>query len=526
MDDLQAVPEYDVLVVGGGINGAAIARDAAGRGLRVLLCEQHDLAQHTSSSSSKLIHGGLRYLEQHHYGLVRKALIERELLLKSAPHIMRPLRFVLPHDAGQRPAWLIRCGLFLYDHLARRDFLAGSHAIDLCGHGLQPCFKRGFAYSDGWVDDARLVVLNALDARERGATILTRTRCTKVTRHACHWHVTLVTEAGTQHACARALVNAAGPWAGRFAATVDPHGAARLRLIKGSHIVVPRLFDHDDAYLFQHPDGRIVFAIPYEGDFTLIGTTDVDYTGDPGQVDVGPDEVAYLCQLVNRYFVRQVSPADVVWRFAGVRPIVDDGAGRASSATRDFRLVQDVAGAPLLTVLGGKITTCRKLAEQAVDWLAPLLGATKRAWTARAFLPGGDLFGGAPSRRGIVEWAAWLAAQQARYHWLPGALVARYARAYGTRMHVLLDGRQSLGEEVVAGLFEAEIDYLVAYEWARTGADILWRRSKLGLHLPSDAEARLDAWLAAKSAPTGVALQYRCRLSPVVMPTNGRDDGF
>ncbi len=498
MDDRQAVPEYDVLVVGGGINGAAIARDAAGRGLRVLLCEQHDLAQHTSSSSSKLIHGGLRYLEQHHYGLVRKALIEREILLKSAPHIMRPLRFILPHDAGQRPAWLIRCGLFMYDHLARRDFLPGSRAIDVRGHGLLPGFKRGFVYSDGWVDDARLVVMNALDARERGATILTRTRCTGVTRHACHWHVTLATADGTQHVCARALVNAAGPWAGSFGATVDPHGAARLRLIKGSHIVVPRLFDHDDAYLFQHPDGRVVFALPYQGAFTLIGTTDVDYTGDPGQVSVDDDEVAYLCQLVNRYVVRQVSPLDVVWRFAGVRPIVDDGEGRASSATRDFRLVQDVNGAPLLTVLGGKITTCRKLAEQAVDWLAPRLGATKPAWTARAFLPGGDVFGGAPSRRGIVEWAGWLTAQQARYHWLPAALVARYARTYGTRMHVLLAGRQALGEEVLDGLFEAEIDYLVTHEWARSGADILWRRSKLGLHLSRDAEARLDAWLACR----------------------------
>jgi glycerol-3-phosphate dehydrogenase len=508
MGAMQTVPEYDVLVVGGGINGTAIARDAAGRGLRVLLCEQHDLGQHTSSSSSKLIHGGLRYLEQHHYGLVRKALIEREILLKSAPHIMRPLRFVLPHDAGQRPAWLIRCGLFLYDHLARRDFLPGSHAIDLRGHGLQSGFRRGFAYSDGWVDDARLVVLNALDARERGGTILTRTRCTAVTRHEGHWHVTLATKDGARRVTARALVNAAGPWAGSFGAVVDPRGAARLRLIKGSHIVVPRLFDHDDAWLFQHPDGRVVFAMPYEGAFTLIGTTDVDYTGDAGDVSVDASEVAYLCNLVNRYVVRQITPADVVWRFAGVRPIVDDGAGHASSATRDFRLVQDMAGAPLLTVLGGKITTCRKLAEQAVDWLAPLLGATKPAWTARAYLPGGDLFGGAPSRRGILEWTGWEAAQQARYSWLPAALVARYARAYGTRMHVLLAGRATLGEEVLAGLFEAEIDYLAAYEWARSGADILWRRSKLGLHLPPDAEARLDAWLLAKSAPVGVVAQH------------------
>lgn len=501
--------DIDLLVVGGGINGVSIARDAAGRGLRVALCEQHDLGEHTSSASSKLIHGGLRYLEQHDYALVRKALIEREVLLKSAPHIMRPLRFVLPHDTGQRPAWLIRCGLFLYDHLARRDFLPASTAIDLrhhaAGNPLQPSFKRGFTYADGWVDDARMVVLTAVDARERGAAILTRTACTGVTRDAGHWHAVLASEQGERRVRARALVNAAGPWAGSFGATVDPRGAApALRLIKGSHIVVPRLFDHDDGYVFQHADQRIVFALPYEGAFTLIGTTDVDFTGNPGQASVSADEVAYLCGLVNRYFVRQVGPGDVVWRFVGVRPIVDDGAGRASSATRDFRLVTDTAGAPLLTVLGGKITTCRKLAEQAVDWLAPRLQVTKPAWTARAFLPGGDLFGGVPSRRGIVEWPAWLAQQQARYAWLPAALVARYARAYGTRIAVLLDGRASqdaMGEEVLPGLYAAEIDYLVAHEWARSGADILWRRSKLGLHVPPGSEVLLDAWLEARRVP-------------------------
>jgi glycerol-3-phosphate dehydrogenase len=496
---------FDLLVVGGGINGTSIARDAAGRGLRVLLCEQHDLGQHTSSASSKLIHGGLRYLEHHDFALVRKALIEREVLLKSAPHIMRPLRFVLPHDAGQRPAWLIRCGLFLYDHLARRDFLAPSTAIDLRGHGLQPGFTRGFTYADGWVDDARFVVLNAVDARARGATILTRSACTEVTRSASLWHATVHTERGPLQVAARALVNAAGPWAGSFAGQDRPH---RLRLIKGSHIVVPRLFAHDDAYLFQHPDGRIVFAIPYEGAFTLIGTTDVDYTGDPGQVAVSADEVAYLCALVNRYVVRQVSPDDVVWRFAGVRPIVEEPGKSAARATRDYRLVQDADGAPLLTVLGGKLTTSRKLAEQAVDWLAPRLGATRGRWTARAFLPGGDLFCGPPTRRGIVEWPAWLASVQARYSWLPAPLVARYARAYGSRIALLLAQRTTLadmGEEVVAGLFAAELDYLVEHEWARSGADILWRRSKLGLHLPADAEARVDSWLSLRETSARAA---------------------
>ena len=391
----------------------------------------------------------------------------------------------------------------------RRDFLPASAAVDLRRHqasaGLQSRFARGFTYADGWVDDARLVVLAAIDARARGATILTRTACTGVARHRSHWRATLAMEDGARPVMARALVNAAGPWAASFGATVGAGDAAPpLRLIKGSHIVVPRLFDHDAAYLFQHPDGRIVFAMPYEGAFTLIGTTDVDYAGDPGAVGVSADEVAYLCQLVNRYVARPISPDDVVWRFAGVRPIVDDGAGAASSAshaTRDFRLVRDTAGAPLLTVLGGKITTSRKLAEQAVDWLAPRLGSTQPAWTAHACLPGGDLFGGAPSRRGIVEWPAWLATQQARYHWLPPALVTRYAHAYGTRIAVLLSGRASLadmGEAVLPGLYAAELDYLVEHEWARTGADVLWRRSKLGLHLPAGAEAMLDAWCEAK----------------------------
>ena len=297
--------DCDILIVGGGINGAAIARDAAGRGLRVVLCEKDDLAQHTSSASSKLIHGGLRYLEHYEFGLVRKALVEREVLLRSAPHIMRPLRFVMPHDAGNRPAWLIRAALFLYDRLARREFLPGSQAIDLRGHPagapLQACYTRGFVYSDGWVDDARLVVLNAVDARERGAVVLTRTRCLAPQRHRAHWEATLVQDAARVQVRARCLVNAAGPWAARFLDGL-PGLPARgaLRLIKGSHILVPRLFEHEQAYIFQHPDGRIVFALPYEGAFTLIGTTDVDYTGDLDKVAIDAGEIAYLCQLANR----------------------------------------------------------------------------------------------------------------------------------------------------------------------------------------------------------------------------------
>ena len=506
VNEAQGRIECDVLVVGGGINGAAIARDAAGRGLRVVLCEKDDLAQHTSSASSKLIHGGLRYLEHYEFGLVRKALAEREVLLRSAPHIMRPLRFVMPHDAVNRPAWLIRAGLFLYDRLARREILPGSQAVDLRAHpagaALQPHYTRGFVYSDGWVDDARLVVLNALDAHEHGATILTRTRCLAPQRHPTHWSVTLDGGDSRLRLRARCLVNAAGPWAARFLDGMpDLQGQRALRLIKGSHIVVPRLFEHPHAYIFQHPDGRIVFALPYEGAFTLIGTTDVDYRGDLDKVAISPEEVAYLCQLANRYFLRAVTPSDVVWSYAGVRPLVEDAAASAQAATRDFRLETDSAGAPLLSVFGGKITTCRKLAEQAVDWIAPMLGKDAPAWTGDACLPGGDVAGRRPDKRGVLEFGAWTAAQAARYPWLPPGLLQRYARAYGTRIDTLLARRNNLadlGQEVLPGLYAAEIEYLVTQEWARSAADILWRRSKLGLHLAPGSASRLDEWLVSR----------------------------
>lgn len=497
--------DCDVLVVGGGINGAGIARDAAGRGLRVVLCEKDDLAAHTSSASSKLIHGGLRYLEQRQFALVRKALIEREVLLRSAPHIMWPLRFVMPHDAGQRPALLIRAGLFLYDRLARRQFLPGSRGIDLRRHPAGPAlaggFTRGFEYSDGWVDDARLVVLAALDARERGAQVMTRTLCANLQRHPLHWSATLSGADGrATQVSARCLVNATGPWAERFlqgALGQAPHHA--LRLVKGSHIVVRRLFDHPYAYIFQHPDGRIVFAIPYEREFTLIGTTDHEFKGSLDDVAIGADEVAYLCELANRYFRQPIGAADVVWSYAGVRPLVEDAAASAQAASRDFRLAHDIDGAPMLSVFGGKITTFRKLAEQAVDWIAPLLGARGASWTASACLPGGDLFGPAPSNRGVLEFEQWAAAMQQRYGWLSPALVRRYARAYGTRIAVMLEGCRTLadlGPEIVPGLYPAEADYLMTHEWATCAADILWRRSKLGLHLPADSATRLDAWIA------------------------------
>jgi glycerol-3-phosphate dehydrogenase len=512
--------DCDVLVVGGGINGAGIARDASGRGLRVVLCEKDDLAQHTSSASSKLIHGGLRYLEQYHFGLVRKALAEREVLLKSGPHIMRPLRFVMPYAAGtgMRPAWLIRAGLFLYDHLAHRDFLPGSELLSLpddpAGAPLQPQFRRAFAYADAWVDDARLVVLAAIDARERGAAILTRTRCAHLVREPQRWVATLQGEGGDTVVHARCLVNAAGPWAAGFLSTAmgtaQPAGA--LRLVKGSHIVVPRLFEHDSAYLLQQPDGRVVFAIPYEGAFTLVGTTDLDYQGDLDRVAIGAAETDYLCEAVNRAFTQRIGPQDVVWSYAGVRPLIGNERGSASGASRDYRLETDRSGAPLLSVFGGKITTFRKLAEQAVDWIAPVLGRRVPGWTDRACLPGGDLFGRQPAARAVLQFETWTRSRQQQYAGLPPALVARYARAYGTRLGTMLGHVRSLdelGEEIVPGLFEVEADWLVKHEWARSADDILWRRTKLGLHLPpqarADATRRLDAWLAAWAARRGVS---------------------
>ncbi|WP_174873777.1 glycerol-3-phosphate dehydrogenase [Vogesella oryzae] len=488
---------YDLLVIGGGINGAGIARDAAGRGLKVLLCEKDDLAAHTSSASTKLIHGGLRYLEYHEFGLVRKALQEREVLLDAAPHIMWPLRFVMPHDAEQRPAWLIRCGLFLYDHLARRKRLAGSQRVRFdrhpAGAALKSRYHQGFVYSDGWVNDARLVVLNAMDAAERGASIFTRTACVAARRSGDDWICTLQNGCGQREVRARALVNAAGPWVQQLLGGVI-HAPARkaIRLVKGSHIIVNKLFEHPFAYIFQNPDKRIIFAIPYEQDFTLIGTTDVDFHGDANQVAIDGDEVAYLCAMSNRYFERQITPADVVASYSGVRPLLDDEHGDASGVTRDYALELDRDGAPLLSVFGGKITTYRKLAEQVVDQLAPLLGNTRPSWTAGSHLPGGDLPAG--------DFDAFLAALQRDKPWLPATLAARLARAYGSSVYALLgsaDSLAALGAEIQPGLYEAELRYLVDKEWATTAEDILWRRSKLRLHLPAGADAVVEAWLAA-----------------------------
>ncbi|WP_338846060.1 glycerol-3-phosphate dehydrogenase [Massilia sp. W12] len=487
----QAQAAYDLLVVGGGINGCGIARDAAGRGLRVLLVEQDDLAQHTSSASTKLIHGGLRYLEYYEFSLVRKALQEREVLLRMAPHISHPLQFVMPHAPHQRPAWMIRCGLFLYDHLARRAWLPGSSMVRLAQHEagapLQPQFSRAFTYADGWVDDARLVVLNALDAQERGATILTRTRCLAAQAQNGAWQVQLEDDKGQRSVTARALVNAAGPWAARFANQCSTR-RHNLRLVQGSHIIVPRLFSHPHAYLFQNDDGRIMFALPFQEDFTLIGTTDCDYHGDPAQVAISAQEIDYLCAQANRYFQRHITPADVRWSYAGVRPLLDEDSD-AAAVSRDYKLeLQADAGAPLLHVWGGKLTTYRKLAQDAMEMLLPSLAAlpaaARRAWSHSAPLPGGDLQQSGELVTDVQAFAAYCAKLAAQYPFLPQALLQRLARAYGARTPQILGQARSLaelGEEICPGLYAAEVRYLQQVEWARSAEDILWRRSKLGL---------------------------------------------
>ena len=514
-----------MVIVGGGINGAGIARDAAGRGLSVLLCEKDDLAQHTSSASTKLIHGGLRYLEYYEFGLVRKALRERELLLRMAPHIMWPLRFVMPHDASQRPAWMIRAGLFLYDHLAPRTFLPGSAGLSLVNHPaglpLKAAFRRGFVYSDGWVDDARLVVLNAVCAAEHGAQILTRTRCVAAHAREGIWHVELQKEVQPEaqskaqpkaqssprsgmppevlQVRARVLINAAGPWAGQFARMLPDTAVTQdVHLIKGSHIVVRRLFDHPMAYIFQNPDHRIIFALPYEQDFTLIGTTDLEYAGAIDQVQIERDEMAYLCDMANHYFTQQITPADVVHTYSGVRPLLDKPADSASAITRDYLLELTTEPAPLLTVWGGKITTYRKLAEDAMEKLRPILPHAQTAWTAQQPLPGGDL-----QRPGQLvdqpQFATYFAQFQRDYPWLPPSLARRYATGYGSRAVRILTAAQSLadlGEEIAPGLHEAELHYLIRSEWAVSADDILWRRTKQGLRCSPDDVVRLQTWLA------------------------------
>ena len=499
-------PILDLLIVGGGVNGAGIARDAAGRGLSVLLCEQGDLAGATSSASSKLIHGGLRYLEHYEFRLVREALQEREVLLGIAPHIAWPMRFVLPHSPEQRPVWMVRLGLFLYDHIGGHRSLPGTQRLDLRrvpeGAPVKDEFTTGFAYSDCWVDDARLVALNALDAAERGAAIHTRTRCTSARREDGAWRAELRgADGAVREVRARVLVNAAGPWvADVLNARAGLNSSKKPRLVKGSHIILPRLYDGKQAFILQNTDKRVIFAIPYQEAFSLVGTTDIPFEGDPGHVTISPEETSYLCDAVNRYFKRPVAPGDVVHSYSGVRPLYDDAAANASAVTRDYVLDVDGNGVdgnggepPVLSVFGGKITTYRRLAEHALQKLLPFLQAPRPApWTASAPLPGGD-FGG--------SFDDYEARFKAAHPWLPPPLAHRLLRAYGSRVERVVDGAQSLaglGTDLGAGLTEAELDHLVRDEWARDVDDVLWRRSKLGLVLPPDARGALRTALEAR----------------------------
>jgi glycerol-3-phosphate dehydrogenase len=488
--------DFDIAVVGGGINGAGIARDAAGRGLRVLLVEQGDLAAGTSSASTKLIHGGLRYLEHGWFRLVREALIEREVMLRAAPHLIRPMRFVLPVEPGMRPRWMLRIGLFIYDHLGGRRHLAGTRSLalarDALGAPLKGRYSHGFEYSDCQVDDARLVVLNALDAAERGAVIRTRTRCVRAERGET-WRLALEVRGRRDVVSARVLVNATGPWVGRFGETVlQQQPDSQLSLVSGSHIVVRRLFDHDRGYIFQAIDGRVVFALPFEQDFTMIGTTDRAFSGDPATVEPAADEVAYLCAVANDHFRISVSPADVIWSFAGVRPLYGDVSEKPQDMPRDYELELDRAAgeAPLLTVLGGKITTYRRLADEAFEKLALIFG-DRPAWTRDAPLPGGDF---------PVDGLERLIAQtRTSWPFLSEAHARRIVRAYGTRVGRILGAAKSiadLGPNLGADLTGAEVRYLMDHEWAQADDDVLWRRTKLGLRVSRDERARLATFMA------------------------------
>jgi glycerol-3-phosphate dehydrogenase len=493
-------PPFDLLVVGGGINGTGVARDAAGRGMRVLLCEKDDLAQATSSASTKLIHGGLRYLEYYDFKLVRHALQEREVLLRNAPHIIWPLRFVLPHHAQLRPRWLIRFGLFLYDHIGGRKRLPSSRGIDLRQHPsgavLKDRFVRGFEYSDCWVQDARLVVLNARDARAHGADVRTRTECVGLERAEHGWQARLADRrTGTESVVhARAVVNAAGPWV-EHVLDLDERsrGAHGVRLVKGSHIVVRKLFDHPYPYIFQNADGRVLFALPFENDFTLLGTTDIEIGDEPDGAAVDEDEITYICEAISEYLRESIRPEDAVWSYTGVRPLYDDAAADASAVTRDYVLHLDVSGPPLLSVFGGKITTYRKLSEQVVNMLEPPLGLHGSRWTVDAPLPGGDIPG--------ADFDAFLVRCRERYGWLPEPLLHFFNDTATTEIYTLLAGRASLanlGEHLGGPLYEAEVEYLVEHEWAETADDILWRRTKKGLHVPDGTTTRLDSWLARR----------------------------
>lgn len=480
-------PDYDLCVIGGGINGAGIARDAAGRGLSVLLVEAGDLASATSSASTKLVHGGLRYLEYLEFGLVRESLREREALLRIAPHVIRPMEFILPHDKYQRPYAMIRAGLMLYDRLGGRKKLRSSGSVTFhrgsLGDELQDTFIRGVRYYDCWADDSRLVVLNAMDAARKGAEIMTRTTCTKLAQQNKGWRLTLFDSYRREEreVTAAMVVNATGPWVRGMleSAGLAAPQVPRVRLVKGSHIIIPRAFDSEHAWILQQGDKRVVFVIPYENNYTMIGTTEVDYSGDPSQAAISDLETDYLCNAFNSAFKKQIQPKDCLWTFAGVRPLFDDGKDNSSAVSRDYRIYHHSEyTAPLLSIFGGKLTTYRMLAEKTVTKLMDLSGHSTPPWTATEPLPGGNIPDG--------NLKAFIESQQKRYPWLPDDLVVRYAKLYGTYMDRFLDGSDSLkdlGRHFGDHVYEAEIVYLVRMEWARSVEDILWRRTKLGVHV-------------------------------------------
>ncbi|MBY5584074.1 glycerol-3-phosphate dehydrogenase [Rhizobium leguminosarum] len=499
---------HDIFVIGGGINGCGIARDAVGRGYTVALAEMNDFASGTSSGATKLIHGGLRYLEHYEFRLVRESLMEREILWAMAPHIIWPLRFVLPyHKGGIRPAWLIRLGLFLYDHLGGRKLLPPTSVLDMrsdpAGKPLKALFSKAFEYSDGWVDDARMVVLNARDAADKGALIMPRTKVVSARRENGLWQIETtdtLTGRNDSHQ-ARMLVNAAGPWVDHvIRSAFGQNEAHHVRLVQGSHIVVKKKFDDVRAYFFQNPDNRIIFAIPYEGDFTLIGTTDRDYTADPRDVRISEEETVYLCNAASEYFKEPVRPEDIVWTYSAVRPLYDDGASKAQEATRDYvlKLEGEGAAAPLLNVFGGKLTTYRRLSEHALEKIGAAIGAKGAPWTAKSHLPGGDF--------AVKGYEAEVAKLKRRYSFLADRHARRLVRRYGTKAEALLGdarGIDDLGRLFGGDLYEAEVTYLVEQEWARHAEDVLWRRTKDGLRLSKEQAQSLEEYMAAMPAMAG-----------------------
>ncbi|MCZ4344522.1 glycerol-3-phosphate dehydrogenase [Devosia neptuniae] len=488
----------DIFVIGGGINGASVARDAVGRGYSVALAEMNDLASGTSSAATKLVHGGLRYLEHYEFRLVHEALAEREILWAAAPHIIWPLRFVLPHHKGLRPAVILRAGLAMYDYMGGRRLLPPTKTLDLkkdiTGKPLKPGYKLGFEYSDCWVDDARFVVLNTRDAADKGAAVHVRTKVTSLRRDKGEWIVELDGEAGRQTVRARLVVNAAGPWVDDvITGAMGKNGAHNVRLVKGSHLVVHKLYDHDRCYIFQNSDGRIIFAIPYENDYTLIGTTDEDYDGDPKDVKISAAETDYLLSAASEYFAKPLTHDDIHWSYSGVRPLFDDGASAAQEATRDYvlKVDGDAETGAAINVFGGKLTTSRRLAESVLEKIEEVLGAKGERWTKKSTLPGGDFE--------PLAFDAEVRRLHKDYPELPKEMAHRLTRLYGTKARVLLGDRQdlaSLGEHFGADLYAAEVDYLVSHEWARTAQDILWRRTKLGLRVSKDETARLAGYLA------------------------------